>query len=104
MWFTFESGMLSFGQAATITRVAYSERDLVDLDDLAEWRIPAETFAPRRGSTQRVIDERVRYFAPSDHSGTFVVITPEGRPGRTLPIAFVDVALLDSDAREVLGR
>ena len=104
IWFSFGTAILSFGKARAITIVPYDERSLIDLAALEEWRIPAERFASRRGPTRRIVDERVGYYAPSEPSGVFVVITPQGRPRRTEPVAFVDIALLDEATRAVLGR
>lgn len=100
----FRSSMLAFGRITNLSVSDYDAMRVVDLSQLEEWRIPAERFAPRRRSIIERMDERVMFFAPRSSSGTFLVVLPEGAPRRDRPIAFVDLALLDSTVLAEVGR
>ena len=102
-WFPFDESVLAFGQAQDISRIPYDPVALLDLEELAPYRVPTESFASPAGSTHRVVNERFAYFAPLEPSGTFIVVTPEGSPGRTNFFAFVDADLLDESLRRELG-
>ena len=102
-WFPFDESILAFGHARDVSRIPYDPEDLLDLDVLDDYRIPSESFAPGAGSTPRVVNERFAYFVPAEPSGTFIIVTPDGSPGRTNFFAFVDLALLDESVRRELG-
>lgn len=102
-WFSLEPSLQTFGRVAEIQRVAY---DPAQPPEMMAWfaaRIPASEFVPRVGATRRIIDERVGYYAKSERAREFVVFAPNGPPGRTDPIMFVDVALLDAEWLRVHG-
>lgn len=102
-WFPFDESVLAFARAQDISRLPYDPEELLDLEELAAHKVPTEAFAPAAGSTQRVVNERFAYFAPTEPSGTFIVVTPDGRPGRTDFFAFVDIDLIDESVRRELG-
>jgi len=102
-WFPFDESVLALGQAKDVSRVPYDPEGLLDLAELDTYRVPSDSFAPTAGSTQRIVNERFAYFAPSEPSGTFIVVTPEGNPGRTNFLAFVDIDLIDESVRRGLG-
>jgi hypothetical protein len=96
-WFSLQPSLQTFGRAAEIQRLAY---DAAEPPETAAWaaaRIPASDFVPRVGATRRVIDERVSYYATSERARAFVVFAPDGPPGRTGHMMFVDMALLDAE-------
>lgn len=102
-WFPFEESVLTFGKAAEIRRSSYDPIGLMDLASIQEYRIAERSFVPDVGRAIRIVGERVAYFADGTPSGTFLVMTPEGHPGRSNPIVFVDVDLLDDSAWQTLG-
>jgi hypothetical protein len=94
-WFELELSVLVFGKAQAVERVAYdAQRDPEGLG-VASYRFDLAAHVPSRGATQRVLDERVAFYVDDEWSGAFMVFLPEGQPGRTGAISFVDPALLD---------
>lgn len=102
-WFPFEESVLTFGRAAEIQRVDYDPVTFIDLSELEEYRIETSSFAPEGDRTIRIVTERVAYFVDGAPSGRLLVMTPEGTPGRTNSIAFIDVSLLEDAALQRLG-
>ena len=96
-WFPFESSMVAFGQVAEIRPAEYDAEKIVDLASLDAYRINAASFAPTTGSTVDVINDRVSYYVSDSGGEVFIVVTPEGDPGREAHISFVDIALLADD-------
>lgn len=96
-WFPFESSMVAFGKVAEVRKADYDPESIVHLPPLEPYRLPVESFAPSAGSTLRVVDERVSYFVSDGGGDTFIVVTPNGSPGRDGHLAFVDAALLPAD-------
>lgn len=95
IWFPFETSMVAFGRVSSLERWEYDPVELVDLASIDAYRVPTASFAPASGPTVEIMDERVGYYVADDPSGVFIVVTPEGEPGRAGPLAFVDLALLD---------
>lgn len=102
MWFPIESSMVAFGREPALEARDYDPVDLVSLEEFQRYRLTAESFAPDAGATLRILDERVGYYVGKEPSGTFVIVTPDGPPGRRQPIAFVDLALLDDETLQEL--
>ena len=95
-WFDFEVSMIAFGGVESFESADYDPVEGLDVVELSEFRIRASDFAPAAGSTLRVLDERVGYYAGRDPSDRFIVFTPDGPPGREAPLAFVDANLIES--------
>lgn len=102
-WFDFVPSMTAFGRVRAIEVGEYDPVDAIDLAAIAAYRVTAASFAPRMGSTQRVVDARVAYYAAPEPSGVFVVVTPDGVPDREGLLAFVDAALVDGAVLETWG-
>ena len=100
-WFDFAVSMIAFGGVELLEPVDYDPVAGLDVTKLSEHRIYASEFAPAAGSTRRVLDERVAYYASRDPSHRFIVFTPDGPPGREALLAFVDTSLIESS---VLAR
>ena len=100
--FNFEPAMVAFGKVAQIRRASYDPVSLIDLAQLDAYRIPVEAFAPNTNPTLRLVEERVSYYLSEDGGEVFVLVTPDGTPGREGHLAFVDAALIP-ELREELA-
>lgn len=107
-WFPFDESALAFGRADELLRAPYDPEQLVALEELSQYRLPTASFVPDRGSARRIVEERVAYYLDSEpaqqgSSRTFIVVTPDGSPGRTDHLAFIEVTLLDPALQRELG-
>lgn len=102
----FEDALRAFGRPSTVLTADYDFRSIVDLRKLSEYLIDPSLFAP----TEKIagsLKGRVAYYVANERSVgpiRFVIVAPDGHPGRDRFFAFVDLRLLDEQIRlEVIG-
>lgn len=101
-WFDFDLGMLSFGKASRFIKADYNPVTFLKGVDLDSHELPVGEYAPDIGTTHRVLNERLAFFVGPNPSGSFIVMTPDGRPGRTGRIHFVDTGLIPDELLRTL--
>jgi len=109
-WFELEPSLMGFGRARRILFRDYDPETEFSRADNAPYEVDLSRYVPKQKriiGTKRItrtLKERFSVFRQSPDARTFVVLAPNGNPGRVNPILFVDVRLMDDAFREALGR
>ena len=101
-WFDFDLAMRGFGKTGSFISADYDPVNFLEGIDLNGYEVPPSAYAPSRGTTQEELAKRFSFFAGPKPSGRLIVITPDGSPGRTGRIHFVDTGILPKDLVEKL--
>ena len=99
-WFELDLGMMSFGRARELRVRTYDPQSL-NVPDLQAYKVDLGGVIPDR-KTLRRLNSRLSIFRRSSEADTFVVFAPKGAPGRTNPMLFVDIDLLDGSTQKAL--
>ena len=102
-WFEVDLSLKAFGHAGAIHFSDYDSTSVFRSAQFEAYRFPLEEYLLARGSTHRVIRERVGVYVAEPSSGVFVLSTPHGNPGRRERMEFVDIFLLAEEFRPEVG-
>lgn len=102
-WFEINLSLKAFGHAGAIHFADYDSISVFRSAQFEAYRFPLEGYLPARGSTHRVIGERVGVYVAEPSSGVFVLSTPHGNPGRRERMEFVDFFLLAKELQPEVG-
>jgi hypothetical protein len=95
--------MIGFGRARKILYRDYDPKIASQEFDGDGYEVDMGRYLPNRKSSRRYLNERFSIFRRSPKARTFVVLAPEGDPGRDKPMLFVDIDLVGPSLREALG-
>jgi hypothetical protein len=101
-WFELPLAMVTFGQARDIIYMDYDPETLANELILKPYEIDISKYVPSRGPSIPLLRQRLSILAAPEPSGTFLVVTPDGPPGRDGQIMFLDISLLNPELLEEL--
>jgi hypothetical protein len=101
--FELDLTMIGFGRARRVLYRDYDPRIAAQEFDGDGYEVDVDPYLPDKKLTSPILNKRSSIFRRSPKARTFVVLAPEGDPGRDKPMLFVDIDLVGPSLREALG-
>lgn len=98
-WFSFDISLVSYGKANNLIYDDYDSKQLWPKSDVSDYIVDNILYVPNIGPVIKITKERFDFYVLDEQVDSFYILTPEGPPGRTKKIVFMDERLLEKEEK-----